>query len=369
MRKTFKYRLFVTKAQDALLQEQLGEACRLYNACLQERRDAWRVNRESLNYYSQASQLKEIRAAGDLSLANFSTCQDVLRRIDKTFKAFFRRVKRKEKAGFPRFKSHTRFNSITFPSYGDGCKLIGSKLRLQGVGLVKVKLHRTVEGTIKTVTVKRECGKWYVCFSVECACVPLPVSSETVGIDVGLTTFATVSDGTEVENPRYYRHAQKQLRKAQRKASRRKKGSHRRRKAVQLLQRAHAHIRNQRADFHHKVSRWLVDNFGLIAVEDLNVKGLAGGMLAKSVSDAGWSAFIQKIAYKAESADRQLIYVDPRGTSQVCSGCGSHAPKDLSQRVHSCSCGLILGRDHNAAINILNLGLGLSLKSATRSIS
>lgn len=364
MRKAFKYRLYTTQAQNEALSFQLAEACRLYNAALQERRDAWKLNRKSLTFYDQSYQLKEIRADGDLNLANFSACQDVLLRVDRTFKAFFARVKRGVKAGFPRFKSHTRFDSITFPSYGNGCRLLDNgKLRLQGIGLVKVKLHRPIEGAIKTVTVKRECGKWYVCFSVECDAQPLPAPLEKVGVDVGLSAFATLSDGTEIDNPHYYREAQKTLRKAQRKVARRKRGSKRRRKAVELLQRAHTHVKNQRADFHHKESRKLVNNYGVIAVEDLNVKGLASGMLAKSITDAGWSSFINVLMYKAECAGRKLIKVDPRGTTQTCSGCGSHVPKTLSQRVHKCVCGLELSRDENAARNIL--ALGLSVKDVT----
>lgn len=352
-----------------MLTGQLSEACRLYNAALQERRDAWRTSRESVNYYRQAAQLKEIRAAGDLTLANFSACQDVLRRVDKTFKAFFARVKRGDRAGFPRFKSHTRFNGITYPSYGDGCKLINSKLRLQGVGLIKVKLHRPVEGVIKTVTVKREAGCWYVCFSVECEAKALPDRAESVGVDVGLAAFATLSDGTEIENPRWSKEAQKKLRRAQRKVARRKKGSHRRRQAVLLLQKAHALIRNQRADFHHKLSRWLVDHHGLIAVEDLNIKGLAGGMLAKSVHDAGWGMFIDKIAYKAENAGRHFFRVNPSGTSQTCT-CGAHTPKDLGQRWHECSsCGLSANRDHVSAQVILNRALGLSVPASSRAVA
>ena len=361
IRKTFKFRLYPTKAQDALLTIQLSEACRLYNAALQERRDAWRINRESVNYYTQAKQLTEIRVAGDTELTSASCGQDVLHRVDKTFKAFFRRIKAKQKAGFPRFKSHTRFNSITFPSYGDGCKLIDPKLRLQGVGLVKVKLHRPIEGKIKTLTVKRECGKWYACFSVECEAQPLPASVENVGIDVGLTAFATLSNGTEIDNPRWYREAQAKLRCAQRKVARRKKGSNRRRKAVQLLQKAHAHIRNQRADFHHKISRWLVNEYGLIAVEDLNIKGLASGMLAKSVNDAGWGYFLNMIAYKAENAGRQFVKVDPRDTSQTCT-CGARTPKTLSQRWHHCSeCGLSANRDHVSAQVILQRAPGFGV--------
>src|SRR4029450_3455119 len=160
MRKTYKYRLFPTAAQHQALDVQLGEACYLYNAALQERRDAYKKSGVSLNYYDQANQLKAIRHAGSLALANYSACQDVLRRVEKTFQAFFRRVKAGQKAGYPRFKSRRRFDSYTFPSYGDGCRLIGAKLYLQGVGHIKVKLHRPVDGMIKTITVKRECGKW-----------------------------------------------------------------------------------------------------------------------------------------------------------------------------------------------------------------
>ena len=235
---------------------------------------------------------------------------------------------------FPRFRPRSRYHSITFQSSGDGCRLLpAGKLKLQGVGQIKVKLHREVKGKIKTVTVKREAGKWYVCFSVECQAKPLPQSAASVGVEVGLRAFATLSDGTEIKNPRYYREALARLRKAQRKVARRKKGSHRRRKAVRVLQAAHAHVKNQHADSHHKVSRRLICYFGLVVVEDLNVRGLASGMLAKSVTDAGWSSFIDKLVYKAEEAGRLLIKVDPRGTSQRCV-CGAPNPKTLSQRWH-----------------------------------
>lgn len=362
MRKTYRYRLYPSKAQAIFLDGQLREACGLYNAGLQERRDAYRMCGKSLTYYDQANQLKEIRAEGWLDLANFSCCQDVLRRLDKTFKAFFRRVKNGEKAGFPRFRSHRRFDSITFPSYGDGCKVLPSgKLKIQGAGHLKVKWHRPVEGTIKTVTIKRAAGKWYVCFSVECEAQPLPLSDQAVGLDVGLTTFAVLDDGQEIENPRLYRQAQAQLRRAQRKVARRKKGGKGRRKAVVLLQKASAHVTNKRLDFHHKESRKLVERYGLIAVEDLNIKGLAAGMLAKSVHDVGWGSFLQLVATKAECAGRLLIKVNPRGTSQRCSACGTTVHKELKDRWHDCpSCGLSIGRDHNSAKEILRLGLSLA---------
>lgn len=359
IRKTYKYRIYPTKRQIVILDGQLSEACRLYNAALQERRDAWRMNRESLNYYDQSSQLKEIRADGDLDITNFCVCQDVLRRVDKAFRAFFARMRRGAVAGFPRFKSARRFDSITFPSYGNGCRLLDNgKLRLQGIGLLRVKLHRPVDGRIKTVTIKREAGRWYVCFSVECELMPLPDCSASVGIDVGLSAFATLSDGTEIDNPRWYREAQAKLRRVQRKVMRRKKGSNRRRKTIQVLQRTHAHVRNQRADFHHKISRWLVQHYGLIAVEDLNVKGLATGWLAKAVNDAGWSAFYGKLCAKAEEAARTVVKVNPSGTSQTCV-CGAEVRKTLADRWHSCgSCGLSAARDHvSAQVILLRAGI------------
>ncbi|MBD0370292.1 MAG: IS200/IS605 family element transposase accessory protein TnpB [Pyrinomonadaceae bacterium] len=360
MRKTYKYRLYPTRSQVALLESQLSEACRLYNAALQERRDAWRLERKSITCFDQTYQLKDIRAAGDTDIQGYDVAQEVLQRVDKAFKGFFRRVKRGERAGFPRFKSLSRYDSFTFTHYGRGCRLLdNNKLRLQGIGQVKLKLHRSIEGKIKTLTVRRDAGKWYACFVVECEENPLPLSSKTIGLDVGISAFATLSDGTEIANPRYFEQSQAKLRKAQRKVSRRKKGSNRRRKAIQLLQRIHAHIRNQRADFHHKVSHALVNQYGLIAIENLNVKGLAKSHLAKQVNDAGWSAFINKLAEKAEEAARVLIKVDPRGTSQRCV-CGADVPKTLAQRWHECqSCGLSVSRDHASAMEILRLGLSL----------
>ena len=360
MRKTFKYRLYVTTQQDVALGGQLSEACRLYNAALQERTEAYRTHHKSINYYDQAAQLTEIRKAGDLGLPNCHCAQDVLKRLDKAFKAFFQRIKRGQKPGFPRFKSRRRYDSITFPSHGDGNKLLPSgHLFVQGVGNIKVKLHRPLHGKIKTVSVKRECEHWYVCFSVETSVQPLPETDAAVGIDVGLSSFATLSNGTEIENPRLYRKAQKKLRRAQRRVSRRKKGSKRRRKAVVLLRKIHQHIFNQRNDHQHKLARMLVNQFGMIFVEDLNIKGLAGGMLSKQIHDVSWASFIAKLAYKAEEAGRQLVKVDPRGTSQRCP-CGAKVPKKVSDREHVCTkCRLVTSRDHASAMEILRLGLSL----------
>jgi putative transposase len=364
VRKAYKYRLYPTRRQREALEAQLVEACRLYNAALQERRDAYRKSHTSLNYYDQANQLKAIRAAGHLGLANFSACQDVLRRVQKTFDAFFRRVKSGEKAGYPRFKSSWRFDSYTFPSYGDGCRVRDNgKLYCQGLGELKVKWHRPLQGTLKTVTLKREAGRWSVCFSVETDATPLPESPEAVGLDVGLEAFATLSDGTRIENPRYFKTAQAQLRRAQRKVARRKRGSHRRQKAVQHLQRVHAHIRNQRRNFHHQVARTLVNQYGAIFVEDLNVKGLASGMLAKAVHDVGWGQFLLILLAKAEEAVRVGLKVPASGTSQECP-CGAPVPKGLSDRWHFCqACDLSVPRDHASALCIKRRGLRLQALS------
>ena len=367
-RVTYKFRLYPTRQQATLLEQTLALCHELYNAALQERRDAWSINRVSISFATQSAQLPDIKTVRQELNSVFSqVLQDTLHRVDKTFKAFFGRVERKAKAGFPRFRSRSRYDSFTYPQLG--FSLQGSKLTVSKIGKLKIKLHRKIEGKIKTLTIKREAGHWFACFSVEKETSPLHICTESIGVDVGLLCFATLSDGTDVGNPRYYREAQKRLRRAQRKVARRKKGSHRRGKAVQLLQRAHAHIRNQRSDFHHKISRWLVNEYGLIAVEDLNIKGLASGMLAKSVSDAGWGMFLDKIAYKAANAGRQFFRVNPNGTSQTCI-CGAQTAKDLSQRWHECwSCGLSANRDHVSAQVILKRALGPSVLVPSRALA
>ncbi len=374
VRATFKYRLYPTQAQAAFLDGQLREAADLYNSALAERIGAWNICHKSIGYYDQSSQLPAMRKDGCLTLVNAQCAQDVLRRVDKTFRSFFARCKRGDKPGFPRFRSARRYDSITFPQHPSGCALMDNgKIRVQGAGHIKINLHRPVEGTIKTSTIKREAGRWFACFSVDRKAESLTSSTVAIGIDLGLTTFAVLSDGTEINNPRYYRNAQAGLRRASRKVARRKNGSNRRRKAVQLLQRANVHVRNQRTDFQHKESRKLVDHFGLIAVEDLNVKGLASGPLAKSVRDAGWSKFLNFISYKAESAGRDFRRIDARGTSQICT-CGVSVPKRLNHRWHSCSaCGLSASRDHVSAQVILqrarNLPSGANVEVVNSCVS
>jgi putative transposase len=359
VRKAYKYRVYPTKKQAVLLDEQLAEACRLYNAAVQERRDAWKMRKTSLSYYQQAKQLRDIRAAGDLSLANYTSCQDVLRRVEKTFQSFFRRVKQGKIAGYPRFKSVTRFHSYTFPKYGNGCQLRQNKrLHIQGVGELKVKLHRPVAGRIKTVTLRRDCSRWYVCFNVEIDLPPpLPATGNATGIDVGIESFAVLSNGTTIKNPRYYQTAQAKLRRVQRKVCRRKKASNRRRKAVQQLTRVHHHIKNQRSDFHHQVARQLINQYDVIAYENLNIKGLVRSRLAKPIADVGWGRFLATLSDKAAEAGREIVRVNPNGTSQRCI-CGAPVPKTLAVRWHHCPrCQLSVPRDQAAALEILRLGL------------
>ena len=362
MRRSFRYRVYPTRSQDRALHSQVDEACRLYNAALEERRSAWQAQRRVLTYFDQGSQLKHIRAAGDCGVANFSACQDVLRRVDRTFRAFFTRLSAGAHPGYPRFKPRQRYNSLTWPSWGDGCRITPTgRLYLQGIGDVKVRWHRPLpaEARIKTLTLKREAGHWYALFNLDLPPgEPLAATTAAVGVDLGLTAFAVLSDGTEIANPRHFRAAERRLRVAQRRLARRNRRSRRRQKAREAVARLHAHIANQRRDFHHKVARALVRQYGLIAVEDLNVDGLAAGILAKSVRDAGWSQFLRILADKASSAGRTVVAVNPAGTTQTCSGCGLHAPKTLTDRWHRCpDCGLSLGRDENAARNVLQRAL------------
>lgn len=360
--KAFKYKVkTANKKVEASLLSHLNLCCELYNGALQERRDAYRLNRVSINYCSQANQLGEIKEIrDDLNGVHSQILQDVLKRVDKTFKAFFSRIKRKEKAGFPRFKSAKRFDSFCFPQ--SGFKLVGDQLTLSKIGSVRLRLSRPLQGRIKTCQIKREVSGWFVVLTVEDVPKPLPKTNEQVGLDAGIESFLTLSDGTQIDNFKYFESSQKTLRKAQRKVSRRKKGSHKRRKAVVILRKIHSKIQNQRNDFQHKVSTHLVKEYDLIAVEDLNVKGLSRGILSKQVHDVAWSSFFQKLRYKAANADKKLIEVRPHFTSQDCPSCKNRVKKDLSERLHHCvQCGLRLHRDHAAALNILRLGQELSV--------
>jgi putative transposase len=359
MFKSLKYRIYPSNAQETTLERWLILCCELYNAALQERRDAWKICRKSVTYQEQQNQLPDIKEVrSEFSSIHSQVLLDALKRLDKAFGAFFRRVKSGDKAGFPRFRSCSRYDSFTFPQ--SGFAIESDKLKLSKIGKVKIKLHRPIEGKIKTCTIRRSStGKWFACFAVECESQPLPASKEFIGVDVGLKEFAVLSNGEAIANPKFFRTEEKRLAQAQRKLSAKKKSSPERRKQRKVVAHVHEQIANKRRNFAHQESRKLVNRFVIMVFEKLNIKGmLKNHCLAKSIADAAWSQLISFTSYKAENAGRRVVQVDPRNTSQMCSGCGALVEKDLSVRIHACPrCGLVLDRDHNSAINILALGL------------
>jgi putative transposase len=362
MRRAFRYRLFTNVNQERELGVMLETQRRLYNACLEQRKTAYETERRSVKYAEQSAWFKAERSTNAyFARLNFSSAQATMRRLDKAFANFFRRVQEgNDKPGYPRFKGRDRYRSIEFPAYRDGIRLLANRLRVQHVGAIRVQLHRPVEGTIKTATLQREAGKWYVIFSCELPDVPVADNGKpAVGIDLGLTHFLTTSDGTTEPNPRYLQAELPALRRASRAVTRKRKGGSNRRKAVRRLARIHARVKNLRREHHFSVACRLVLAYGLIAAESLNVKGmLRNGRLGRAIADAAWSGFVSVLRHQAEKAGVRFVEIDPKGTSQECSGCGHEVRKDLSVRWHDCPhCGLSLDRDHNAALNILARGL------------
>ena len=375
-KQAYTFRLYPTSVQVQALTWTVDRCRELYNAALQERRDAYRMVGKHITYYDQANQLPEIKELREEYQGIHSqVLQDVLRKVDKTFKAFFARCKRAATPGFPRYKGKGHFDSFTYPQGGYSLTA-DNHVCLSKIGSIKIKLHREIKGTVKTCTIKREGEQWYVVFICEVEPELLEASDDAVGIDLGLLHFATLSTGETIENPRYYRRAERKLERLQQALSHKKRGSTRRRKAVKQVAKAHRKVANQRRDFLHKQSRKLVNVYGLIVFEDLqpanmskrpkpkqDEKGVylpngaaAKGGLNKSITDAGWGMFQKCCTYKAANAGRQVLFVNPKYTSQICSGCGAVVEKDLAERWHSCECGSELDRDHNAAVNILRLG-------------
>jgi len=359
MRKAYRYRLYPSKSQVTLLEQTL-EICRwVYNDTLALRKTAWEQEQHSISLYETnkiLTQWKKERP--DLNRVHSQVLQNVQVRVDLAFKSYFRRVKAGKEPGYPRFKGKGRYDSFTYPQ--SGFKLDGDRLRLSKIGDVKIILHRPIEGTIKTCTVMRSStGKWYACFSVEYDPTPVPQKDTVVGVDVGLESFATLSNGEKIENPRFFRTDEKALAKAQRKLSKAEKGTPERKKARKNVARIHERIAHRRLDFAHQTSRRMVDQYGTIVFEDLNIKNMQKNhCLAKSIADVAWNLFITITENKAEEAGSRVILVNPRNTSQMCSRCGMIVKKTLSDRVHTCPhCGLMMDRDQNAAINIMRLGL------------
>ena len=346
---SYKYRLYPNRKQRQTLDRILEIHRSLYNDALTERRLAWKMNHKSISYVDQANQLKAIREFDeDAAFVNYTSVQQTLRRLDKAFDAFFRRLKKGETPGHPRYKGKRWFDSVCY-AYSDGLRIKGDRLYIQRVGQVRMFQHRSLpDGVIRMVVIKRDnLGNWYAVFQVELPDVePLTEPTQSVGIDMGLEYVAALSTGETIENPRWFRASEERLAKLQKMRSRCRKGSQQYRYLTDQIRRSHQKIANQRRDFHHKLSRQLVNTYGVIFVEKLNINGLIRSHVSKSIADAGWSQFLFFTLYKAENAGGARPEVDARRSSQLCPMCGCSVEKSLSIRVHLCSnCGYTVPRD------------------------
>jgi putative transposase len=344
MLRVFKYKLCPNRKQSLALQRTLDVCRDVFNLSLEQRK------MHRTGQFAQMRELTQLKAAHpEYKHVHVRVLQNVIKKLQRSLENMWERG-----AGFPRFKPFHRYHSFQFNN--TGFQLAGRYVQHSKIGNVKLRLSRGIpeDAVIKTLSIKKSVSGWYACFAVEVSAQPLLKSDSVVGIDLGIENFAALSDGTMIQNPRFYEQGQAELRVAQRRVTRRKKGSIRRRKAAALLQKVHEHIQSRRLDWTHKVATDLVHRYGTIVLENLNIQGLAQGILANQVHDCGWSQFIRQLKYKAESAGRRVVEVDARYTSQDCPACGTRQKKSLSERIHQCSaCGLVLHRDAAAAQGIL----------------
>lgn len=356
MLRTFRYPLEPTKAQAEVLTHWLAACCSLYNAALQERRDAWAKQHVTIGYNRQTASLALIRGDDpEWKGIPSNVARSALRRLDEAFKAFFRRCKSGEKPGYPRFRSRDRYDTM-----GLGlARIDGNHVMVPKLGPVKFRRYRELKGTVRSVQIRRGADRWWLCVSCDLGDAPAKVSVRTyTGIDVGLESFATLADGTTVENPRFFRQGEELLARRQQALATKKPGSNSRKSAKRLVAKAHEHIKNQRRDFAWKLANRLLEKFDLVSFEDLQIKRMVHGNLAKSIHDAAWGLFLHALACKAEEAGKWAMPVDPRGTSQRCSSCSTIVRKVIADRQHICCvCGLSIHRDHNAALNVVALGM------------
>ena len=389
MRIAYQYRLRLTATQQATIDQWIELARRQYNYRLAERFNWYEQNRCDIDACPLICHLPELKDRPDFysqkrDLVNSKTLfpeykdlpshtlQDVIARVDKTFKRWLKGDSNGKRSGKPRFKGQGRYRSLGFPDPIKPEHLDGKLIQLPKLGRLKLILHRPIPDgfKIKTATISKKADGYYIALSLQDSSVPelspqLPTLDNTVGIDMGLKSFFTDDLGLDVVISQHYRNALKQLKRLQRSLSRKKKGSNRRKKAVKRVGKAHLKVSNTRKDFHYKTAKQLLSQGKHIAHEKLNIKGIARSRLAKSIYDAGWGQFLQILSIKAERAGLLAIAVNPNGTSQNCSGCGTKVPKTLNDRFHACAeCGLRLDRDHNAAINIKYLAVGHSVNKA-----
>jgi putative transposase len=343
----------------------------VYNKALETRKNAWEERQEAVSKYDTINLIPQWKAENEwLKDGHAQAMQEALTRLDLAFRSFFRRVKAGEKPGYPRFRSADRYDSFTYPQErGNWRFLDNGRVRLSKIGDVKIKLHRPLSGECKTLTIQRDAiGNWYACFSCIVEANPLIPTDKIVGIDVGLTHFATLSDGSQIDNPRFFRKSEDALVAVQRHLSKETKGTPGFHHYKRVLNHIHQRIANRRKNFAHQESRKLIDKYQLIAFEDLDINGMMDGNhrgMNKSICDVAWNQFVQFTTSKAEGAGRRVVLVDPRNTTKLCSRCGEIVPKKMSVRVHVCpKCDIVLDRDHNAALNILARGLaGISTGS------
>jgi len=358
MKTAYKFRIYVKKQQEARLNHTL-EVCRhLWNDDLADRNNTWKEQGITRTYNQQAALLRIEKGQNRYPGVHSQVLQDVLKRLNRAFVNFFGRVREgAEKKGYPRFKS--RYKSITYPQ--SGFKLEGSRLTLSKIpGSIRIFMHREIEGMIKTCTINKDgTGAWYVIFVTESEAPSKVKPDKAIGVDLGISHAVVTSEGQCFDYPRYLVLAQKQNRAAEKSLHRKVKGSQNRKKAQHRLSVIGKRVTNLRDEFLHQVSRKLVDSADVIVFENLNISEMfKNHSLAKHIQDVSWGKLIQFTQSKAERAGKSVVFVDPRNTSQMCSSCGIPVPKDLSERVHACPvCGLRLDRDHNAALNILTLGL------------
>ena len=359
MRKTMKYRLYPTKHQQRLLDETLDTCRQVYNQTLAHRKEAWEQRQDTLSLYETNAMLTQWKQEHpSLTAVHSQVLQNAQERVDLAYKAFFRRVKAGDTPGFPRFRGPGRYDSFTFKQ--SGFRVEDALLSLSKIGSIRMVLHRPIEGTIKTVTVRRTpTGKWYVCFSVESEPVVLEPCPLAIGVDVGLTHFATLSTGEHLANPRFLRTDEHALAKAQRRLAKEAKGTPTRRQCRKVVGHIHERIAHRRYDFCHQSARRLVNTYGVLAFEALQIPNMMQNhCLAKSIADVAWGQFVRITTDKAAWAGRVAVHVPPAYTSQDSSRCGHRVPKKLSERVHQCPvCTLSMDRDQNAALNILRCGL------------
>jgi len=370
MLRTFQFRIYPSNKTEKKLLETIETCKNVYNKLLETKIISYKNEKKSPSKFDCNKLIKTLK----IENVHSQVLQNISDRVDKAYKNFFRRIKSGEKHGFPRFKSFGRYKSFTFPQ--SGFKLDGNQLKISKIGHMKIKKHRELEGRIKTCTIKRNSlNQWYVNFTCEIDKeIKKSTNKKSIGIDVGCSKFAVLSTSSEIEHPKCYKKSEKKLKKVQQKYSKMKhvaKTNKKKTKTKKQLNKIHNKVANQRKDFLHKESRKLVNKFGIICVEKLNIKSMTHNNfknLNKSILDSGWDQFRQYLAYKAEEAGKLLVEVDPRNTSKICSNCGKLVDKTLADRVHKCECGFECDRDLNAAINILRIGadsLGNVLDAST----